>query len=80
MKTQFLNGMFHITHPTSCLIEERRILLGVFMTDRAARANDKPVGNHNEPMRRMRSNNGPRSDFALLFFGGPRPGIESVCL
>lgn len=43
MKTLFLSGMFHITHPTSSLRGGGGIPPGAFMIDSAARANDRPV-------------------------------------
>lgn len=42
MKTLFLSGMFHITHPTSSWLEEENPP-GAVMIDSTARANDRPV-------------------------------------
>lgn len=49
MKTLFLSGMFHITHPTSSWIEGESPQRA-FMTDSTGRANDRPVLVDNKPV------------------------------
>lgn len=49
MKTQFLIGMFHITHPTHSW-ERKAIPKGEFMIDSLSRANDSTVLFNNKPV------------------------------